>query len=802
MSDAQRSGGSSRDVVEVATAEMRERIPEVERFLIPADALTLDGVTLPSRAALVGFRGREAVSALYRFDVLFSLPRGVDIEMRELLSTRITLGVAGDGPTPVKLHGIVAELQLLEAMPERAYYRAVMVPEAWHLGLSAHSRIFTEATVPQIIEAVLRNAGYETDQFELRLTESYPALEHVCQYRESDLTFLSRLMEKHGLYYFFEHGDTREKLVIIDDQSAHAPFTASATRFVPWGHDATRARQSGIDRFRCKVSALPSMVRLADYDPLRPQLMLRGDAAVSAGRGDVVLYGENLRTPDGGQRLARLRAQELLANETVYEGSGAGNPLRTGFTFELDEHPLNECNQSYFVTELEHFGVASGGSEILQRHLGVRSSDTYSFELRAVPADVQYRAPRLTPWPRIDGVVDGVVDGGADSQYAQIDEHGRYKVRVFFDESDLVDGSGSTWVRMLQPHGGGTEGMHFPLRKSTEVHMLFLGGDPDRPVIVGTAPNAQKPSKITSGNNTQNVLRSGSNNQLVMEDSAGGEYVGLSSPHTNSGIHLGAGGSNLVATTDGASLHNTGGSHTGTIGGTADETVGGAVTQSYGATHDLNVAGASTHTVGGTLEQTVSGAVTQTFSATQALTVGAAATHTYGATLDVKVAGALTQTVNGAAKLTFNATLDETVNAAMTLTVNGTTAEAHNASKSTTIAGSHALSAAGSQLIEGLGGQTLHGTVQEIAADGAQLLTSATHTVRTGTSSTEAGSILLSAGADVSVSAATVAIGAGATSIETGPFGLNAADIAMNGGAVHISGGGIVEISAGLIKLN
>jgi type VI secretion system VgrG family protein len=389
MSDAQRSGGSSRDVVEVATAEMRERIPEVERFLIPADALTLDGVTLPSRAALVGFRGREAVSALYRFDVLFSLPRGVDIEMRELLSTRITLGVAGDGPTPVKLHGIVAELQLLEAMPERAYYRAVMVPEAWHLGLSAHSRIFTEATVPQIIEAVLRNAGYETDQFELRLTESYPALEHVCQYRESDLTFLSRLMEKHGLYYFFEHGDTREKLVIIDDQSAHAPFTASATRFVPWGHDATRARQSGIDRFRCKVSALPSMVRLADYDPLRPQLMLRGDAAVSAGRGDVVLYGENLRTPDGGQRLARLRAQELLANETVYEGSGAGNLLRTGFTFEFT-NTLSTSAINRVRHEPEHFGVRRSGSAAsprrsLERHCQLRAARR--------PADVSRPGP-------------------------------------------------------------------------------------------------------------------------------------------------------------------------------------------------------------------------------------------------------------------------------------------------------------------------------------------------------------------------------------------------------------------------
>ena len=38
----------------------------------------------------------------------------------------------------------------------------------------------------------------------------------------------------------------------------------------------------------------------------------------------------------------------------------------------------------------------------------------------------------------------------------------------------------STRVRMMQPHGGTTEGFHFPLRKGTEVMIAFLGGDPDR----------------------------------------------------------------------------------------------------------------------------------------------------------------------------------------------------------------------------------------------------------------------------------------------------------------------------------
>ena len=81
-----------------------------------------------------------------------------------------------------------------------------------------------------------------------------------------------------------------------------------------------------------------------------------------------------------------------------------------------------------------------------------------------------------------------VVEGAAVSEYAQIDSHGRYRIKFLFDESDLSGGKASTWVRMLQPHGGGIEGFHFPLRAGVEVMCAFEGGDPDRPAIVVPQP--------------------------------------------------------------------------------------------------------------------------------------------------------------------------------------------------------------------------------------------------------------------------------------------------------------------------
>jgi type VI secretion system secreted protein VgrG len=141
--------------------------------------------------------------------------------------------------------------------------------------------------------------------------------------------------------------------------------------------------------------------------------------------------------------------------------------------------------------------------------------------------------------PRVDGYELARVCGEAESEYAQIDEHGRYKCRILFDESDLVDGSATTFVRMMQPHAGSVEGFHFPLRKGTEVLLFFLGGNPDRPVIAGSVPNPLTRSPVTSANHTKNVIQTGARNRLEIEDLAGQERITLSTPYSNTFLRMG-----------------------------------------------------------------------------------------------------------------------------------------------------------------------------------------------------------------------------------------------------------------------
>jgi type VI secretion system secreted protein VgrG len=69
--------------------------------------------------------------------------------------------------------------------------------------------------------------------------------------------------------------------------------------------------------------------------------------------------------------------------------------------------------------------------------------------------------------------------------------------------------------------------------------IAFLGGDPDRPFIAGVVPNAHKPSVVGERNHTQNIIRTGSNNQIVMEDQQGKEFIFMHTPNKKTGIYIG-----------------------------------------------------------------------------------------------------------------------------------------------------------------------------------------------------------------------------------------------------------------------
>jgi type VI secretion system secreted protein VgrG len=506
-----------------------------QRFVIESGAL-------PMGANVVGFRGSEGLSRPYAFDVYINVPGTEEVVIEEAIGMKAKLSIL-DGILEVSSwSGVFASFELVRAIKGNALYHARIVARLWELSLSQHSRMFTKSatpTIPDVIKAVLDEEGITDYDLDHLKATPYPEEEHVCQYRESSLDFIHRWCEREGIYYFFEQTDDGEKVVFVDNKSKHEAVKTGAVRYHP---SASNDRLAGrhFEHFIARHTHTPSSVKLMDYDYLKPTLEVSGNARVSqTGVGEVALYGGRFFTSNQGSRLATIRSEELRARAIVYHAVGAAHGLYPGFTFALEDHPHLGLNKEYLTTSVEHFGFVSDLAAAwgdLVKHV---YDDVYRVDLMAIAADQQYRHPSQTPWPRIDGFENGIVDGAATSEYAQIDDHGRYLVKFKFDEGTLKDGKASTFVRMMQPHGGAVEGFHFPLRKGTEVMFVFMGGDPDRPVIAGVVPNAQKPSPVLAVNHTQNIIQTGGHNFITLEDQSGSQYINIFCPVFETNLYLG-----------------------------------------------------------------------------------------------------------------------------------------------------------------------------------------------------------------------------------------------------------------------
>jgi type VI secretion system secreted protein VgrG len=627
-----------------------------------ADVITVSSSALPPAHRVIGFRGAEKLSRPYEIAIDLLIGRDLDFDMETALGERLTLTLdRADGRPPLQWHGIVANMELAHELTESGVYSLTLVPALWQLSLAHHSRIFVDETTPTIIAAVLKDGGLDTSDYELRLAATYRPLAHVCQYEETDLAFLSRWMEREGIYYFFEQGEDRERLIITDNRAHHHDLLPGAIRYVPQaGASGSFTAGEAIHAIVAKHARLPSVVKLEDYDYTRPDLDVSGSAAVAPrGVGEVRSYGENFTSPDEAKRLATVRAQALAARKRLYHATGTAPYVRPGYTFALDEHSRPAFNIKYLVTALEHVANQAAHAMGVQDLLGYESDEVYRCKLVAIPASVQFRPERSTPTPRVDGTVSAVVDGPTDSPYAQIDKQGRYKVRVKFDEGEVADGKGSMYVRMMQPHGGSAEGFHFPLRKGTEVMLLFLGGDPDQPIIAGVVPNAHNPSLVTADNHTKNVLQTGGGNRLEIQDAAGGQYIKWRTPHKNTVFHIGAPHNpinDVQLDTDGTwGAYIKEGMTIHVKAGPLKETINGPTTQTYENTREetthmffhQDIKNGFLQTIKGGAEQEIDGTYTQRRLGFHKVTNAVGLKHTIGGFYDQEAHSGARQDITG-----------------------------------------------------------------------------------------------------------------------------------------------------------
>jgi type VI secretion system secreted protein VgrG len=79
-------------------------------------------------------------------------------------------------------------------------------------------------SVPDILDKVFK--GFPISK---QLQGTFKPRNYCVQYRESDFDFASRLMEEEGIYYYFEHKDGKDTMILSNDPQAHKNCPAKST---------------------------------------------------------------------------------------------------------------------------------------------------------------------------------------------------------------------------------------------------------------------------------------------------------------------------------------------------------------------------------------------------------------------------------------------------------------------------------------------------------------------------------------------------------------------------------------------
>ncbi|MDO5483975.1 MAG: type VI secretion system tip protein TssI/VgrG, partial [Desulfovibrionaceae bacterium] len=489
---------------------------------------------------VVRFVGTEGLNTLFSFTIeLVSADASVDPDL--LLNAPATFTILRENAEDAVFQGYPAKVEQGGHFNGYTYYTVELRPSFWKLTQIRQSAIFLDKTVKDVAKSLLHSQKFFAFPHEFRLLRSdYPSPEFAMQYEESIYDYILWRMEEQGAYFYFAPDGDR---VIFADAPQSHDAAAGRIHYSPASGLENTVREEVVTSFCLSRTPLPRQVVVRTYDWKDPNRVITGKAEVSAsGLGEVYLGNEDVESEAAANRLAAIRAEELICRSRLFTGSGSVPWLRPGTVFSMDRHYSPAFNRDYLVTEITHEGAQES---FLSLGLGIPLRDAadhlfYRNTFSCIESDVVYRPARTAPRATVSGVIRAFVDGAGSGARPELDEYGRYKLLFPFDISGRKDGKASCWIRMAQPQVGNDSGMSFPLLPGTEVVVSFIGGNPDRPVITGALPNGETGALTGPANADFSGIRTPGGNQITINDTDTKQGISLRTA-SGHGLHMSAG---------------------------------------------------------------------------------------------------------------------------------------------------------------------------------------------------------------------------------------------------------------------
>ena len=390
-----------------------------------------------------------------------------------------------------------------------------------------------------ITDLITENAGpWKT----VALTGTYETVEYRVQYGESKFDFLTRNLEKEGIYYYYIHAEGKHTIVFADAINHHTAMTPATVFLGASGQqlDSEAMLTSLVER----RTIAPTRYSVDDYDYDAPTVALKkdkvletlgappprfnsGSADLSAAVAGIYEYPARFDSPTAaaGTRYADrwLEREQRRMSRSFAEGTLFAAAI--GKTIKIDYSRATTANAGTAAATDDEFLIVA----TTHRYTGGddrsgTADESLTVELELMPATKQYRPARMTPIPKIYGPQTAVVIGPSGEEI-YTDKYGRVKVKFFWDKETPSDDTGSIWVRVGQSGAGSGFGSFMVPRIGHEVIVEFLDGDPDRPIITGAVYNGSNlPAFGTAADNTVQGIKTNSSkggggyNEIKIDD--------------------------------------------------------------------------------------------------------------------------------------------------------------------------------------------------------------------------------------------------------------------------------------------
>jgi type VI secretion system secreted protein VgrG len=463
----------------------------------------------------------EGMSLLTEAVIEVSL--GVEDDPTTLLDHDVTLTWSRNG-LPVRTHSLrVSEVRYLGAPNNHPRFRLSLHAPLWFLRLTKDVRKFRDETAKDIVTRVLGEAGIAHRWEIVRTPSSRP---YTVQYRESKLDFVLRLLEHEGIFYVFEDDGT----LVLRDRSGAAPLVPGSTVFsLRETAGAAQHGAEGITAFRKGTRVGSGRATVNDYDWKKPHTRL---LATQAGKRDTALevyeYQIGYRDLAEGETLARLRVEAYEASKVFAAGASTVLGFGAGRAFEFMHEDGISHGGRYVLRRVEHtYTWHRPGLDFEATGDLSEGAARYENRFEAIPADVPFRPPLVTPRPAIAGTHTAMVRGPAGEEI-HTDTWGRAKVQFHWDREAKGTDEDSRWVRVLQETSSSMQ----LARVGWEMTMGYVGGDPDRPIALARNINgAMIPSYAQPRNQNMMTVKTETYpgkvgyNELRLDDSAGTQQI-------------------------------------------------------------------------------------------------------------------------------------------------------------------------------------------------------------------------------------------------------------------------------------